>query len=422
MSAPAAKSRTTAVQGVQDDASVPENQDDGATPTFLELAMGTLDEARSIVTFCERPELHPDWKVIAPLRLLQLSEEVLSARRDCEQAEKVWSRARQDKRECERKLKETERRVNGPRGPYPAGMNLAADRERFERAVEAEAKHSQEHDNATNRVREIQLAIEAPDLVAQRELAVSAWIDEHRTAFLRLNERFQREFATHETDIAGLPGQQRRNYSGWTGSSVSEVVRKIAEEVGKQVLVPTEHSQLHQLWGDWDEIRDLLRIELATLSVALNRTEPSATRSARSPVNDPAVADLSRPPVAPTVPIAFTKVELAIVLLLRDRNTPRSMRDYAKDVGVSHTTLSRSEHWQRAWKTANEWSKSNLPEGTRDADGNLEAWRDEVCENCREAAITNSVVVGSLVVRLCEECAGSHGAAPRPAPGDGLGA
>jgi len=106
--------------------------------------------------------------------------------------------------------------------------------------------------------------------------------------------------------------------------------------------------------------------------------------------------------------LQFNAAERAIVLLLRDGRHPRSMREYAKEVGVSHTTLSRNESWQRAWKVmqeAGEKDKAEMPDGSKNAEGNLEAWlEDEVCENCRQEPIVASVTVDGEVVRMCEDC------------------
>lgn len=105
--------------------------------------------------------------------------------------------------------------------------------------------------------------------------------------------------------------------------------------------------------------------------------------------------------------LEFTAVEKAIVLLLRDGCQPRSMRDYAKDVGVAHTTLGRNEAWQRAWDVAQKLvnaSPDSLPSGSKDAEGNLDAWIDERCENCRQERITGTITVSGEPMRVCEKC------------------
>lgn len=102
--------------------------------------------------------------------------------------------------------------------------------------------------------------------------------------------------------------------------------------------------------------------------------------------------------------IEFNPIERAIVLLLRDGRSPRSMRDYARDVGVNHSTLSRNERWQSAWAVT-QASGSDLPEGSKDAEGTVEATKPEFCENCRQEPIECSVVANGEAVRVCEECA-----------------
>lgn len=111
--------------------------------------------------------------------------------------------------------------------------------------------------------------------------------------------------------------------------------------------------------------------------------------------------------------LTFDPVEKAIVLLLRDGKTPRSTRAYALEVGVSHTTLGRNERWKRAYESAKPGQR-DLPEGTKDKDGNLEAWATEVCENCREEPIEITLVVNGESVRVCEGCAKKL--APRTKP------
>ena len=110
-------------------------------------------------------------------------------------------------------------------------------------------------------------------------------------------------------------------------------------------------------------------------------------------------------------PIVFTPVEKAIVLLLRDGQNPRSVRDYASEVGVAHTTLGRNARWRLALATSQEGQMkdiSELPSGMKDAEGNLEAWKNEVCENCRRNKSDRPVMVGDEMMRLCDDCAEIH--------------
>ena len=107
--------------------------------------------------------------------------------------------------------------------------------------------------------------------------------------------------------------------------------------------------------------------------------------------------------------VVFTDVEKAIMLLVRDGKHPRSMRVYAREVGISHSKLSRNSTWQTAWKAANAVDASFLPQGSKDAGGDLEAWTVEVCENCRQSPITSAVTVDEQMVRVCEACAARIG-------------
>jgi hypothetical protein len=100
----------------------------------------------------------------------------------------------------------------------------------------------------------------------------------------------------------------------------------------------------------------------------------------------------------------FSRIERAIALLLREGRNGRSMRDFAKLVGIHHSGLSRSEQWQRAWK-ASKPEPAELPHGVKEVDGNVDAWKVEVCENCRQEPVTGTVEVNGEVVRVCEACA-----------------
>jgi len=130
------------------------------------------------------------------------------------------------------------------------------------------------------------------------------------------------------------------------------------------------------------------------------------------------------PPPAPPTSAAeseslqFNALERAIVLLVRDGGHPRSTRDYARDVGVSHTTLGRNESWQRAWKAAQDGAKKDkaeMPQGSKDAEGSFDAWHEEeVCENCRQEPMVASVVVNGEAVRLCETCQQKHALRTKP--------
>ena len=135
----------------------------------------------------------------------------------------------------------------------------------------------------------------------------------------------------------------------------------------------------------------------ATKAVAATKEAPAGDGTEQ---DDDAIA-----PRTEAAPPTFTPVEKAITLLMRDGRQRKSMRDYAELVGISHSSLSRSEQWQRAWK-ASEATPAGFPLGTKDADGNLEAWQEtEVCENCRQEPITATATVNGEVVRVCEGCA-----------------
>lgn len=101
----------------------------------------------------------------------------------------------------------------------------------------------------------------------------------------------------------------------------------------------------------------------------------------------------------------FSPVERAITLLMRDGNHRQSMRKYARLVGVHHSQLSRSDQWKRAWEASGA-DPGELPAGSKDATGGLEAWgEDEICTNCRQEPMTSTVTVSGEVTRVCEECA-----------------
>jgi hypothetical protein len=152
---------------------------------------------------------------------------------------------------------------------------------------------------------------------------------------------------------------------------------------------------------------------------------PDVGASATAPGPVPLTADLTAdnkthgaPPATTTTTgpesLGFTKVEKAIALLMRDGGQRKSVREYAKLVGVSHSTLSRSEQWRKAW-AASATNPAELPMGTKDAEGRLEAWREiEFCDNCHQEPITGTATVGGELVRVCETCA--RKLAPRTNP------
>lgn len=115
--------------------------------------------------------------------------------------------------------------------------------------------------------------------------------------------------------------------------------------------------------------------------------------------------------------LKFKKAEMAVVLLMRDGLQPRSMRKYAREVDLSHSTLSRNEKWRAAWQVSKEAAKANvskMPQGSKDKDGNMEAWTTEVCENCRDEPITVTATVSGELVRICEACACKLAQRPKP--------
>jgi hypothetical protein len=145
-----------------------------------------------------------------------------------------------------------------------------------------------------------------------------------------------------------------------------------------------------------------------------SRGDPSSTvqlplREVPRPSSASKSTDIGELDESPAV--RFDSIEHAIVLLLRDGKQPRSMREYAKAVGVAHSTLSRNCRWQDAWSAAKAGAtkdKDDMPRGRKDDDGNVEAAVFDLCENCRREPIVRTVTVKGELVRLCETCAEKH--------------
>lgn len=161
-----------------------------------------------------------------------------------------------------------------------------------------------------------------------------------------------------------------------------------------------------------DRLMSRLSAALARAKEEVRQLSPLAfaDRRAAPTVKNAPVGDNEKPGERPGAmaehsSLGFTKVEKAITLLMRDGSQRKSLREYARLVGVSHTTLSRSEQWKKAW-AASEPLPGELPMGTKDAEGRLEAWKqDDVCENCRQEPFTETATVGGDLVRICEACA-----------------
>ncbi len=221
---------------------------------------------------------------------------------------------------------------------------------------------------------------------------ISEWHEKHIPRLQALIAAFQLEFEQHRHRIPGIVELKEFELGNLAegASTASQVLLKFADRV--------VHFRSQSCDGlDPDQLKVAVEREAGWL--ARNPTQPIPGGAAREEAEGGAV---------PT-PIQFQPVERAIVLLVRDGRNPRSVRDYAKEVGVAHSTLSRNPDWQRAYEAAKAHQAKRpdeMPTGSKDAEGNVEAWREEeVCENCRLEPIAQTATVNGEVVRLCEGCA-----------------
>lgn len=109
---------------------------------------------------------------------------------------------------------------------------------------------------------------------------------------------------------------------------------------------------------------------------------------------------------APT--IELTPVERAVALLLRDGRNPRPTREYAREVGVSHSTLSRHLSWKLASGVAKLHARrgaNEIPKGSKNSEGKVEALTSDLCENCRSEPGCQVLDLSGESVRVCESCA-----------------
>lgn len=176
----------------------------------------------------------------------------------------------------------------------------------------------------------------------------------------------------------------------------------------------TEDVAVHRLLQCLDRVLEGKAVDIADLVREVDVFVRAAAGRSEQPVT--ATPDLQQPGTSqPRDPLPqaddtleFDPIEKATALLLRDKGQPRSMRSYAKQVGVNHSTLSRNSAWQRAWQAAQQATKKRadeIPGGSKDREGNLEAWTDDLCENCRQKPVLRTVPVKGDRMRLCEECA-----------------
>jgi hypothetical protein len=225
----------------------------------------------------------------------------------------------------------------------------------------------------------------------------------------------------------GAPGEEKAPELAW-----AEAFRESTSSLVTLALdAKVEDVPLQRLLQDLDEVLDGKAVELGPhirevdvlVRVIAGRIDhPQAANSTGNQVVNPdakelhqgktsAQAERGEPTAQADDTLEFDKIEKAVVLLIRDGQQPRSMREYAKDVGLHHATLSRNENWRRAWEASKEAAKadtSKMPQGSKDKDGNMEAWTTEVCENCRQQPIACTRIIRGGVVRMCEQCASKH--------------
>lgn len=156
-----------------------------------------------------------------------------------------------------------------------------------------------------------------------------------------------------------------------------------------------------------------LRVRIANLmeSIAATLAETRTTQEGTPPGGDPKTP---RSPSAPRTPKPSRNqgqrdpVFEGIKLLSRDAGQIRSTRAYARELGVSHTTLGRNPLWKNAIALASQSGSGGaerIPRGAKDPNGVVEAYVQEVCENCRQEPISKTVRRGSYTFRVCEACA-----------------
>ncbi|MCC7065766.1 MAG: hypothetical protein IT456_23365 [Planctomycetes bacterium] len=225
----------------------------------------------------------------------------------------------------------------------------------------------------------------------------------------------------------GAPGEEKAPELAW-----AEAFRESTSSLVTLVLdAKVEDVPVQRLLQGLDEVLDgkgvelgpnIREVDVLVRVIAARVDHPQAANTNGSQVVNPdakelhqgktsAHSDRGEPTAQADDTLEFDKIEKAVVLLIRDGQQPRSMREYAKDVGLHHATLSRNENWRRAWEASKEAAKadtSKMPQGSKDKDGNMEAWTTEVCENCRQQPIACTRIIRGGVVRMCEQCASKH--------------
>lgn len=212
-----------------------------------------------------------------------------------------------------------------------------------------------------------------------------------------------KQLARHLLDSTGLRDCELVVCNQWIRSDVPTELRRALS-----ALVHHVSSVITERGNDLSPAQRGLRAAAAAIAA----TDPSqpTERFATHGQDGQGAAGESGEPERRALP-ALTRVEKAIALLIRDIHSPRSVRQYARDVGLSHSTLSRDATWRLAWdgaKLAAKKDQSELPTGSKDVDGNLEAVANNRCENCRQQPAEQTVAVNGESLRLCQECAGKH--------------
>lgn len=169
---------------------------------------------------------------------------------------------------------------------------------------------------------------------------------------------------------------------------------------------------------EWEQHRADLRAIVDKLDELLvkGRAVPPFDTPATKTVAEPAAAQLGAEHKSDSGNVDLRgKVDRAIAALLHDvRNggRPRSDRAYCRDVGIEHpSTLTRNASWRAAKAgAAKVTARTTEVQGSRDAEGNVEAWLPvEPCENCGAGAPLVQRLHRGAAVRVCEACAGKLG-------------
>lgn len=225
-------------------------------------------------------------------------------------------------------------------------------------------------------------------------------------AVLQLFER------VHDAIVLANPEGLRPMFNmPWTSSSAVHVMVRLAGDV----LAHHERGEFaalldnHELTAGCGRLDGLEQLQhRVRLDVArLRRMQPA-------PPTEP-VAEQVEPESTRDRDDLQSKVDRAVALLMRDvrdGGEPRSARDYCRDVGIRHpSTLTRRASWKAAQAgAAQATQRTTERQGSRDAEGNVEAWLlAEPCENCGAHAHLVLRPHRGATVRVCETCAGRLG-------------